>query len=80
MVEKQILRADSETGNTKQTKVNISIALSRNFDKITLELLDEPIEHNCDEEFQQQIQLRYDLIKGLIEKQFASLRDKSQNG
>jgi len=30
------------------TKINIGLALSRNFDKVTLEMLDEPISHKLE--------------------------------
>ena len=28
------------------TKINIGLSLSRNFDKVTLEMLDEPVSHD----------------------------------
>jgi hypothetical protein len=31
------------------TKIHIGLALSRNFDKVTLEMLDEPVTHETEE-------------------------------
>ena len=50
------------------TKVNIGMAISKNFNKVTLELLDEPIVHTGAEELRQGIQYRYDIIQAEIDK------------
>lgn len=50
------------------TKMNIGMAISKNFNKVTLELLDEPIEHNGAEELRQGVQYRYDMIQAEIDK------------
>lgn len=55
------------------TKVNIGLALSRNFNKVTLELLDEPIEHDGEDGLKAGIQYRYDIILREIDKVFKGM-------
>ena len=43
----------------KTTKINIGIALSRNYDKISLELLDEAIEYKTGEELMNVIKKKF---------------------
>ena len=56
------------------TKVNLGLALSRNFDKVTLEMLDEPVSHETEEEFIAEIKKRFDLLRGLVEKEFENIQ------
>lgn len=58
----------------KTTKVNIGLSLSRNFDKITLEMVDEPISHNDDEDFVAEVKKRFSLLRGEIEKEFKNVQ------
>ena len=55
------------------TKMNIGLAISRNFNKVTLEMLDEPITHNNEEEFMKEIRKRFDLLKAEVEKEFEGM-------
>ena len=57
----------------KTTKVNIGLAISRNFDKVTLEMLDEPIQHETDEEFGVECRKRFKLLRAEIEKEFQNI-------
>ena len=55
-------------------KVNIGLSLSRNFDKVTLEMLDEPITYESEEEFVQGIRKRFDLLRREVEVEFSKIQ------
>ena len=55
-------------------KMNLSIAISRNYDKVALEFLDEPIEHDNEEELKQGIRKRLALLKSEVEKEFGEIQ------
>ncbi len=57
----------------KTTKVNIGIAISRNYDKVSLEILDEPIIHDTESEFTAKIRQKFEVLKGEVELQFTKL-------
>lgn len=59
---------------TKTTKINIEIALSRNYDKVTLGMLDEPITHENDEDFAAEVKKRFKKIKDLIVEEFQDIQ------
>ena len=56
------------------TKINIGIALSRNFDKVTLEMLDEPISHESEEDLIKGIRSRFDLLRAEVEAEFKNIQ------
>ena len=56
------------------TKVNLGLALSRNFDKVTLEFLDEPISHETEQELIDGIKKRFRLIREQIEEEFKEIQ------
>ena len=56
------------------TKINIGIALSRNFDKVTLEMLDEPISHESEDELIKGIRKRFDLLRSEVVKEFENIQ------
>ena len=56
------------------TKINIGLSLSRNFDKVTLEMLDEPVSHNSEEELIIGIRKRFDLLRAEVEKEFENIQ------
>ena len=56
------------------TKVNVGIALSRNFDKVTLEFLDEPISHDSEEELIEGIRKRFTLLRTEVEREFKNIQ------
>ena len=56
------------------TKINIGLALSRNFDKVTLEMLDEPVSHEDDEELIKGIRERFALLRKEVEKEFENIQ------
>jgi hypothetical protein len=58
----------------KTTKINIGLALSRNFDKVTLEMLDEPVEHETDEQFGEECKKRFKLLRNLVAEEFENIQ------
>ena len=56
------------------TKINIGLALSRNFDKVTLEMIDEPVSHENEEELIKGIRKRFDLLRSEVEKEFTNIQ------
>ena len=58
----------------KNTKVNIGVSLSRNFDKITLEMVEEPIEYENEEEFKAKIRKKFSLLNSEVELEFSKIQ------
>ena len=58
----------------KTSKINIGLSLSRNFDKVTLEMLDEPIEYENDEEFAQGVRKRFSLLRAEVDREFGEIQ------
>jgi hypothetical protein len=56
------------------TKVNLEIALSRNFDKVTLGFIDEPISHENEDELIKGIRTRFKLLREEIELEFHNIQ------
>ena len=56
------------------TKINIGLAISRNYDKITLEMVDEPIEYEHEEVLKAEIRKRFALLRGLIIEEFKNVQ------
>ncbi len=56
------------------TKINIGLALSRNFDKVTLEMLDEPISHESEDELIKGIRKRFTLLRTEVEAEFKNIQ------
>ena len=56
------------------TKINIGLALSRNFDKVTLEMLDEPVSHENEDELIKGIRKRFDLLRKEVEVEFSKIQ------
>ena len=57
--------------------MNIGIALSRNYDKISIELLDEAISHETDEELKNLIKKKYTFLKECVLSEFEKPQVKS---
>ena len=55
------------------TKLNIGLAISRNFNKVTLEFLDEPIEYDTDEELKAKIRQRFSILKEEVDLEFTKI-------
>ena len=56
------------------TKINIGLAFSRNFDKVPLEMLDEPVSHETEAELISGIRKRFDLLRAEVEKEFTNIQ------
>lgn len=61
----------------KTTKINIGIALSRNYDKISLEMIEEVIEYNTEEELREKIRVKLKMLREEIERDFGK-EEKTQ--
>lgn len=61
----------------KISKFNIGLSLSRNFDKVVLEVTEENIEYNSDEELKAKIRKTFSLIKEEVELQFKKIRESN---
>ena len=53
-----------------ERKINIEVSLSKNFNKITLGLLDEPIVFENGEEFRKLVRQKFALLKELVLDEF----------
>jgi len=53
-----------------EKKMNISVVLSRNYDKIGLDFLDETISYETEEEFKEIIKQKFKLLKDLVLDEF----------
>lgn len=60
------------------TKINIGVALSRNFDKYSLDLLEESIDHDTEQQLKDQINKKLDFLKNIILKQFNDTQTAQQ--
>ncbi len=56
------------------TKINIELALSRNFDKVSLGMLDEPVSHDSEEELIAGIRKRFTLLRAEVELEFTKIQ------
>ena len=56
------------------TKINIGLALSRNYDKVSLEMLDEPVSYESEGELIKGIRRRFDLLRAEVEAEFKNIQ------
>jgi len=56
------------------TKMNIELAISRNYDKVSLSFLDEPLQHESEEELKAEIRQRFKLLREEINKEFEAIQ------
>ena len=57
----------------KITKVNIGLALSKNYDKVTLDIVEDTIEHETDSQLSEEIRKRFALVRREVNHQFENL-------
>jgi len=62
----------------KTSKINIGIALSRNYDKITLELVEEVITYDNEEQLREKIRTKLKMLREEIEKDFGKDEVKTE--
>jgi len=55
-------------------KIHIELSLSKNYDKVTIGMTDEPIEAETDEELKAGIRQRFKLIREEIKKEFEEIQ------
>jgi len=58
----------------KTSKVNIGLAISRNFSKVTVEVMEEPIEYESDEEFRAKIRQKFKIIREEVDLEFQRIK------
>lgn len=56
-----------------ETKVNLELSLSKDYNKITIGMVEETIEYESDEELKAKIRQKMDLLKGEVELEFTKL-------
>lgn len=57
-----------------ETKMNIGLKLSRNFQTVTCEVVDHKIEHENDEELKAKIRRTFKMVEAEIEEEFTRLQ------
>jgi hypothetical protein len=55
------------------TKINCEVSLSKNFNKVTLGMVDEPIEHKDDDELETGIQRRLNFLAALCKEKLGEI-------
>jgi len=57
-------------------KINVGMALTENYDKITLDYLEEEVEFSDEDDFKRQVDAKINKMTVLIKEQFKSLHMK----
>ena len=60
----------------KQTKINIEIAVSRNYNKVTIGIQDEPLNSSTEEEFRAEIKKISAILREEAETQLKLMQSK----
>ena len=60
------------------SKFNIGLAPSRNFDKVTLEMLEETIEYDSEAELKAKIRQKFQLLREEVELEFSKMNENTQ--
>ncbi len=64
----EAMKKDNEEVNI-QTKVSIEVAISRNFNKVTFGIQDEPIKSTTEEEFRAGLHKKAEILREEVEKE-----------
>lgn len=56
------------------SKFNIGLAPSRNFDKVTLEMMEESIEYDSEAELRAKIRQKFQLLREEVELEFSKMQ------
>jgi hypothetical protein len=59
-----------------KSKMNIGLAISRNFSKVTLEILDEDVEYQTPDELRSKVQKIFDVLRDEVEVEFEKIQGK----
>ena len=59
---------------TTTRKIDIGLHLSRNYDKIVLELKDEPVEYESEEEFSAKVRRLFSILKKEVDLEFEKIQ------
>jgi len=62
----------------KIKKVNIGLSLARNYNKITLDFLEEEIEYETEGELKANIRQRFNILREEIELQFSKIETQNE--
>lgn len=54
----------------KTRKVNLGLSLTKNYDKVVLDIIDESIEYITEEEFEKECHRIYEILRKIINKEF----------
>jgi len=54
--------------------MNIGLAISINFDKVTLEMMEESIEYDSDEELRAKIRQKFTLLREEVDLEFSKMQ------
>lgn len=65
--------------DTTKTSINVELALSRNFDKVTIGIKDEPIDFSDADKRNNQIQSIVSILRNHCEQAFAQLESHEKN-
>jgi len=58
-----------------KSKFNIGLKLSRNFQTVTCEFVEEPLEYEDDEQMKAKIRQKFEIAKNEIEMQFERIKN-----
>ena len=58
-----------------KSKFNIGLKLSRNFQTVTCEFVEEPLEYEDDEQMKTKIRQKFEIAKNEIEMQFERIKN-----
>jgi hypothetical protein len=59
----------------KKSKVNVEIALAQNYDKVTVSIVDEPIEYDSEADLKTKISKIRDVIRGEVNDEFKKIAE-----
>ena len=65
---------DLKKNKMANTKTNIGLAISKNFDKVTLEMIEEPIEYDSPEELKAKIRQKFQLLREEVDLEFSKMK------
>ena len=55
------------------SKMNIGLSLSRNFNKATLEMIEEPVEYESEEELRARVRQKFAILREEVDLEFTKM-------